>query len=163
MNPPDSSSTTIIELLQIITDLLKSLAWPVTIYVIIKIYEKEIRTLLNERFTGLQLGDISIDLSGVKKTENIVLNTESIEDAAKNILSQQLVNEKEKRIIRALIDETQGRGLYSYQKSDYYRESLASLSYKKLIELKDNKYFLTNIGQAVAKEYIHQLFDAQSN
>lgn len=54
-------------------------------------------------------------------------------------------------------------GLYSYRKSDYYGDGLASLTYKGMIDLKNNKYYLTQLGQAVAKEYIHQLFDSQSS
>lgn len=65
-----------------------------------------------------------------------------------------VADKDELRILRALITETEGRGLEIYKSSSFYRSALDSLNERGLIRQKGDKYYLTETGEKVVRKHL---------
>jgi coproporphyrinogen III oxidase-like Fe-S oxidoreductase len=69
-----------------------------------------------------------------------------------------VTDKDELRILRALITETEGRGLEIYKSSSFYHPALNSLKERGLIRHKGDKYYLTETGEAVVRKHLADFF-----
>jgi hypothetical protein len=66
-------------------------------------------------------------------------------EITKRIIEDAVIDEREFRILRALLGETEGRSMYSYQ-SSYYKPALDSVMNKALVTRNGEKFRLTQKG-----------------
>ncbi|BAZ48521.1 hypothetical protein NIES4103_11290 [Nostoc sp. NIES-4103] len=69
-----------------------------------------------------------------------------------------VINKDELRILRALVTEVEGRSLNVYKNSSFYRPALDTLLNQELIRQKGDKYYLTEVGEAVARKHLTDFF-----
>ena len=133
-------------------------AWPLAVLVIFYYFRSEIRELLSKT-QGITVGPVHLKMEQVKKAEEargIAEKSTSKEEAAKQILQDNLVDMNELRILRNLIGESEGRALNDFKRNKFYRPALGSLIAKKFIFYDDGNYFLTSLGTEIAKIHIVQ-------
>lgn len=141
---------------QLLVDLIDKLAWPVVVVTILLAFRTKLAMLIDRarEFEGPADVKIKLDPSQVERIIDEGKKQDTPADiVARQILTQALVDNRELRILRALIGEDEGRGMHSYQNS-YYQPALESLLGKGLIEKRDRKFFLTDSGHRVVVEYL---------
>jgi hypothetical protein len=139
-----------------LAELIKSLAWPVVVVIVVVVFREEMRAILG-RIRGIEgPGDVKLTLDS-GKIEKIIeegqkQNATASSVADKIVKSSTIVDKRESRILRALLDD-EGRSIYSYQ-SNYYKPALESLIAKGYVERAGKGYALTQEGRNVTKDYI---------
>jgi hypothetical protein len=142
---------------QLLVDLIDKLAWPVVVVIVLVAFRAKLATLIDRarEFEGPGDVKIKLDPSEVERIVDEGRKQDAPADVvARRILTQALVDNRELRILRALIGEDEGRGMYSYNNNAYYRPALESLLGKGLIEKRDGKFFLSDSGHKVVAEYL---------
>lgn len=70
---------------------------------------------------------------------------------------------EEKRILRALFNESQGRSLSYYRSNSQYSKAIDNLLNSGMIVEKDNTFFLTELGVKVTDFYLQSLLKSDEN
>lgn len=109
-----------------VVDLVGKLAWPAVILVLVLLFRRNLHDLLARLREFEGPGDVRVKLDR-RQVEQIVEegSREQVppREIAKRIVEQAIVDPREFRILRALIAEDEGRGMYSYR-SSYYKPAL---------------------------------------
>jgi hypothetical protein len=104
-------------------------------------------------------GSLKVSLDTIKVAEIIregrKENTPPADVAARIVQAATILDKREARILRALVDDD-GRAIYSYR-SDYYRPALESLLAKGYVQKVDKGFALTQEGRRVTKEYLSSM------
>ncbi len=143
------------EFIESLFELLGDLAWPVVILIFFVTFQEQIGNLING-IREFEAGPtkFKVDSRGIEKAKEISQKNLSNQEAAKQLLEEQVLEDRELRILRALVGEPEGRHFYAYKRNDYYRPALDSLAYKGLIFKQENKYLLTPLGTEVVKLHV---------
>jgi len=139
-----------------LTGLLAVLAWPIVALTVIGLLRREIAGLVGHVREIEGPGDVKVTLDP-NKVEQIIeegrnQNAPVAEVAERIVQSAVVLDKREARILRALLDDD-GRALYPYQKA-YYKAALDSLMAKGYIRKGDRGFALTEEGCDVTREYI---------
>lgn len=143
------------EFIESLFELLGDLAWPVVMLIIFVAFRRQIGDLI-DRIREFEAGSTKIkaDLNKIETAKEISQKNLSNEEAAKQLLEEKALEDRELRILRALVGEPGGRHFYAYKRDDYYRPALDSLAVKSLIFKQGNKYLLTPLGTEVVKLHV---------
>jgi hypothetical protein len=144
--------------IQEITALIGVLAWPVVALAVLLLLRREI-TLLFGRVREIEGAGTKVTLDP-NKVEQIITqgrkeNSPSAAVAKRIVQSALILDKREARILRALLDDD-GRAIYSYQTA-YYRPFLESLMAKGYVRKFDKGFALTQEGQRITKEYLDRV------
>lgn len=139
---------------------LAGLAWPVTTLVLARAFSDEIKGVI-QRISGVEAGQVKINLDSVVKAKEIRADTPTDEDTAKEYLKENIVDVRELRILRSLVGEIGGRSLHNYRRSGYYRPALDSLIAKDLVNDIQKKYYLTSLGKKVVAEHLRKVLSIE--
>ncbi len=146
------------ELLSLLLQFIVDLAWPIATLTVAWIFRKEIKGAIRQ-LEGLEAGQVKVNLANVAKAEVIRAETQSNEVIAKRFLEQKVVDDRELRILRGLVGETNGRSLNDYRRSGFYRPALDSLLAKHLIENIHHKFHLTQLGTEVVTAHLRAILN----
>ena len=156
------------EFIESLFELLGAIAWPVVTLIIFVTFfltfQEQIGDLV-ERIREFQAGSTAFKVDPIKteqdieKAKEISKKTSSEEEAAKQLLNEQVLEVAELRILRGLVGESGGRGFYSFRRNDYYRPAFDSLAAKNLIFKAGKKYFLTPLGTKVVKVHLTKVLE----
>jgi hypothetical protein len=151
----------LIKFLDLFVKLVGHLAYPIVILLIartlIKAFKPELSALITRIRKG-EIGGFAFEADPIKLEKGLEITqqeTASIQEKAQQLL-EQAIEDRELRVMRGLVGETQGRTLDIYQKSDFYRPAITSLLAKGLIRLRqqNNTYVLTDLGKAVMRQHM---------
>lgn len=134
------------------------ITWPIVVLILFLVFRRSIIEALR--------GGGELEAFGVKAKWFQRKITEIIKEGARDGVSAQQVakriaksismDPRELRILRGLVDEDSGRGMYSYQ-SSFYRPALHSLESKGYIRKKDKGFILTPDGKDFTTEYLSRV------
>lgn len=146
----------------LLVDLLGKVAWPVVAIVVLFGFRKSLLGLL-ERTRELEgPGDFKVKLDPTR-VEQIVESGRRDNLSAKTItariIDEAIVDEREFRILRALLGEREGRGMYSYQNA-YYKPAIDELMKKEWIAHQDKKFVLTHEGSKIIAKKLRPLLES---
>jgi hypothetical protein len=140
----------------LLLDYIDKLAWPIVVVVGLLAFRGKISSLIDRTREVEGPADLKIKLDP-SQVERIVDEGKKegapAHVVAQRIIDRAVVDPRELRILRALIGEDEGRGIYSYQTS-YYLPALEALLKKGLIAKRGNKFFLTQSGVSAAAEHV---------
>ena len=86
------------------------------------------------------------------------------QEVARRIMQEAvvIVDRRERRVLRALLDENKGRRINAYRRSNYYRPAINSLLAEGHIRrLEDGRYVLTNTGMDAIKGFLMPILSEQ--
>jgi hypothetical protein len=142
--------------IQALTQLLRVLAWPAVVLIGIWLLRREIRELFGRVREIEGPGAVKVTLDA-KKLEEIIQEgqrdkTPPSAVAGRIIQSVNVLDKREARILRALLDDD-GRGIHYYQ-TNYYRPALESLLAKGQVTKAGKGFELTQEGRRITKAYL---------
>jgi hypothetical protein len=145
-----------------ITALLDTLAWPVVILFVVAIFRRQLVVLFGRVREIEGPGDLKITLDA-QKVEKIIAegrqtNTPPAAVAQQIVRSATVLQKREMRILRALLDD-EGRAMFNYQ-TEYYKPALLALLSKGLIRRHEKGFALTSEGFRITKEYVTGVLDS---
>jgi hypothetical protein len=130
------------------------LVWPAVMLTAIVMFRKQVVDLI-ARLRGFEAAGakFTLDPAQVKQVSDDVAKGRITPEQGARHLEQTVLDEKEHRILRALVDEDHGRILEGYR-SPFYRPALESALSKGYIRRQGEQYFLTDEGKKIVRDYL---------
>jgi hypothetical protein len=137
----------------LLVDLVTKLAWPLVVVACLLAFRKALLHLIDRTRELEGPGDLKIRLDPTAVQEIVEDGRRQnlpAKEVTKRIMEDAVIDEREFRILRALLGETDGRSMYSYQ-SSYYQPALNSVMNKSLVMRNADKFRLTEKGIEVLR------------
>lgn len=140
-------------LLEIAAQVAVGFAWPVTILVIIYLFRGPIAAKLERVTTAVGPGGTRLDFELVQKIvkEGQAQNLDATQITAR--IRQAVSNKDQLRILRALVDEENGRYLANYQTGNY-KQAIDELIGKGYVRRGGSKYYLSESGFEAVRTHL---------
>lgn len=133
---------------ELAVNLIGNVAWPLVVVVVLLAFRKSLLGLVERTREFEGPGDLKIKLDPAR-VQQIVEDARRenlpAEAVTERIIDEAVVDEREFRILRALVGESEGRRMLAYQNS-FYRPALERLMAKGWIARNDNKFTLSPEG-----------------
>src|SRR5258708_7892204 len=139
---------------ELLVKLVGEIAWPAVAAVAVLLFRGEVIGLI-QRIREFKRGDLQFKLDPAKVAEIVAKGRDlpAIE-VARQIEQQAVVDTGERRILRALITEDDGRQLNSYKQN--YRPALDRLLAAQRVRKENGKYYITPLGLDAARPHLSQ-------
>jgi len=138
------------------------LAWPFVVAVSIVAFHRPLVRLIERTREFEGPGDVKIKLDAAQ-VEKIMVEARhdnlSAEAVTKRIVEEAVIDEREFRILRGLLGESEGRSMHAYQTA-FYRPALEELEKKKWITRAHGKFKLSAEGLQVLRPRLVSLLES---
>ncbi|MGK7913482.1 MAG: hypothetical protein AB4050_18675 [Synechococcus sp.] len=145
-------------------ELVGDIAWPSVVLIMLYTLRVPIGEWIG-KITNVEFGagDAKVAINAAEQASQIRQETANESEAAAKLLD--LLERKDFRILRELIDEPEGRYLNIYRQSNFYRPSLDKLEGMGLIERPrpGRQYHLSSFGDTLVEKYIEGIMSNHSN
>ena len=141
---------------ELLVQVIGHLAWPAVAVVAILLFRRQITEMLHRTRELEGPGTkIKLDPAQVEKMAEAVSQGKVTPEDAALRLEQSALDPRAYRILRALLDEDEGRALNGYQ-NFYYRNAFASVIDKGWVRKEDKRYYLTDKGKTELRSYLRR-------
>ena len=141
---------------ELLVQVIGHLAWPAVAIIAVLLFRRQITEMLHRtrEFEGPGT-KIKLDPAQVEKMAEAVSQGKVTPEDAAVRLEQSALDPRAYRILRALLDEDEGRALNGYQ-NFYYRNAFASVIDKGWVRKEDKRYYLTDKGKTELRSYLRR-------